>query len=91
MPRAHLQPNPVGIILTDVAVVASPVSDGKQEDLGVPEKRLKTANIATNESVRDVKFSLRNVTIDKVPVTDESSKNIQPNRFLQCSGSLRSE
>ena len=48
----HLLSEPVRIILTDIAVVAPPVSDGEQKDLGVPEKRLKTAQLATDESMQ---------------------------------------
>jgi len=70
VPWTTLASKPVRIILTDVAVVASPVSDGEQKDLSTRELRLKTARLATDESVRDVKFSLRNAPADNSPPKD---------------------
>ncbi len=86
VPWTHLQSQPVRIILTDVAIVASPVSDGEQKDLGVREKRLRTARLAIDESVRDVKFSLRNAPADKIPGADESSKTVQQEPTSSSSG-----
>ncbi len=59
VPWKRLRSAPVRIVMNDVTVVASPVSDGDQAELEVREKRLKAARLATDEAVRDAKFSMR--------------------------------
>ena len=81
VPFTHLQSKYERVILTDVAVVVSPVSDGEQKYISLSEKLLKTARLETDESVRDIKFNLGNAPANKMPRTDdELSKVKQPER-----------
>lgn len=58
VPWKTLRSAPVRIFMHDVTVVASPVSDGDQSALELRERRLKVARLATDEAVRDAKFSV---------------------------------
>lgn len=59
VPWKQLRSAPVRIFMRDLTVVASPVSDGDQSALELREQRLKSARLATDEAVRDAKFSVR--------------------------------
>lgn len=74
VPWTSLQSVPVRIILTDVAVVASPVSDGEQTELERREKRLKAARLATDEALREVRFSMRNTPTENISGNDEGAE-----------------
>lgn len=72
VPWKSLRSAPVRIFMHDVTVVASPVSDGDQTALELREKRLKAAKLATDEAVRDAKFSVRSAE-EQRPLTSSAT------------------
>eukprot|EP00178_Gracilaria_changii_P005588 TRINITY_DN1932_c0_g1_i1.p1 TRINITY_DN1932_c0_g1~~TRINITY_DN1932_c0_g1_i1.p1 ORF type:complete len:4003 (-),score=421.76 TRINITY_DN1932_c0_g1_i1:2311-14319(-) len=72
VPWKRLRSAPVRIFMHDVTVVASPVSDGDQSALELRDKRLKAARLATDEAIRDAKFSVRSMTVDRAKDSNTS-------------------
>lgn len=87
VPWTCLQSVPVRIVLTDVAVVASPVSDGEQTELEKRENRLKAARLATDEALRDVRFSMRSAPTENIS-TDEYGSEFGNDTQQKSSSSL---
>lgn len=73
VPWKSLSSAPVRIFMRDVNVVASPVSDGDQSALESRERRLKAARLATDEAVRDAKFSVRSELNNRPDSSGEAS------------------
>lgn len=79
VPWKSLRSAPVRIFMHDVTVVASPVSDGDQSALELREKRLKAARLATDEAVRDAKFSVRSSEEHKRMSSSTATKSSNAN------------
>ena len=75
VPWKSLRSAPVRIIMHDVTVVASPVSDGDQTALELREQRLKAARLATDEVVRDAKFSMGAMQSEPSSVTGSNDSD----------------
>lgn len=78
VPWKALRSSPVRIFMRDVNVVASPVSDGDQSALELRERRLKAARLATDEAVRDAKFSVRSELNSQRKNSSESQESADP-------------
>lgn len=72
VPWNSLRSAPVRIFMHDVTVIASPVSDGDQKALELRDRRLKAARLATDEALRDAKFSVRSVHKNSSSFTETS-------------------
>lgn len=79
VPWKSLRSAPVRIFMHDVTVVASPVSDGDQSALELREKRLKAARLATDEAVRDAKFSVRSAEEHKAFSSSTTTESLRAN------------
>lgn len=62
VPWKSLRTAPVRIFMHEVNIVASPVSDGDQSALEQRDLRLKAARLATDEALREAKFSVRSLS-----------------------------
>ncbi|KAI0564764.1 Vacuolar protein sorting-associated protein 13 second [Gracilaria domingensis] len=89
VPWKRLRSAPVRIFMHDVTVVASPVSDGDQSALELRDKRLKAARLATDEAIRDAKFSVRSVTLDQGKECNRAQHESSPDLASENSSSTQ--
>lgn len=73
VPWKTLRSAPVRIFMHEDTFVASPVTDGDQTALELRERRLKAAKLATDEAVRDAKFSVRSADSSDPSAADDDA------------------
>lgn len=62
VPWKALRSQPVVLVIRDLVVVASPVSDGDQVALELRDARLKAARLEADDALREARFSVRAAT-----------------------------